>query len=93
MFIKFQLLDAQFACAYIYRYFLCTMILCTMKGNQSEHVRKAEKIRFLSRRSRWNCPNIGKVREGEMDRDKVTEREIEIMLERRREKDTVREGR
>ena len=29
LFIKFQLLDAQFARAYIYRYFLCT-ILCTM---------------------------------------------------------------
>ena len=56
-------------------------------------MRKAEKIRFLSRRSRWNCPYICKVREGEIDRGKVTEREIEIMLERRREKDKVREGR
>ena len=56
-------------------------------------MRKAEKIQFLSRRSRWNCPNIGKVREGEIDIGKVTEREIEIMLERRREKDKVREGR
>ena len=52
-------------------------------------MRKAERIRFLSRRSRWNCPNIGKVREGEIDRGKVTEREIEIMLERRREKDKI----
>ena len=25
LFIKFQLLDAQFARAYIYKYFLCTM--------------------------------------------------------------------
>ena len=30
LFIKFQLLVAQFARAFIYRYFLCTMILCTM---------------------------------------------------------------
>ena len=33
LFIKFQLLDAQFARAYIYRYFLCTMIMCTMIGH------------------------------------------------------------
>ena len=54
---------------------------------------RLKKYDFCPRRLRWNCPYICKVREGEIDRGKVTEREIEIMLERRREKDKVREGR
>ena len=35
LFTKFKLRDAQFARAYIYRYFLCTMILCTMIGHNN----------------------------------------------------------